>query len=407
MSRRLLSVSSGRADVGILTPVWQALAAEPGIDLHVLFTGMHCAPGAALPDLPDNATRHVGGGDMGGGAPDGSAAAALAAITEAAGRLCAELDPDLFMVIGDRLDMIPAAIASLPFNIPIVHLAGGDVSRGAIDDRIRHALSKLSHVHCAINVEAAGRLAAMGEERWRIHVTGATGLDTLAAAPVLSAVDFLAEIGLEDAAGLRLVTVHPETNAPTPDAPLKAVLSALDARPAPTLFTAPNADPGGAAMRAEIAAFVAECPWAVFRGTLGARLYANALRHATVMAGNSSSGIVEAGLMGLNVIDVGARQAGRACGANVHRCASEAGAVTALLERLTTPATGRPSHSLYGDGRAAARVAAAIQSLPERARLLDKVFEVTRAPFVAPWEDDKTRPAPASASGSPVEMNGR
>jgi len=347
VSRRLLSVSSGRADVGILTPVWQALAAEPG------------------------------------------------------------LDPDLLMVIGDRLDMIPVAIASLPFNIPIVHLAGGDVSRGAIDDRIRHALTKLSHVHCAINVEAAHRLAAMGEERWRIHVTGATGLDTLAAAPLLSAEDFSAEVGLETTTGLRLVTVHPETNAPSPDAPLGAVLAALDARPAPTLFTAPNADPGGAAMRAEISAFVAERPWAVFRDTLGARLYANALRHATVMVGNSSSGIVEAGLMGLSVIDVGARQAGRACGANVHHCANEARAVTDFLDRLTTPATGRPSHSLYGDGRAAARVVAAIRGLPERARLLDKVFEVTRAPFVAPWEDDKTRPAPKSASRSTVEVSGR
>jgi UDP-hydrolysing UDP-N-acetyl-D-glucosamine 2-epimerase len=385
MTRRLLSVSSSRADVGILTPVWQALSAADGIDLHVLFTGMHRAADGPLPDLPKGATGHTGGEDMGGGADPAAAAAAMAASAAASGELCAELEPDLLLVIGDRLDMIPAALASLPFNIPIVHMAGGDVTLGAIDDRVRHALTKLSHVHCVINVEAAYRIARMGEEAWRIHVTGGTGLDMLQAVPVLSAEAFAAEVNLDTARGLRLVTVHPETNSDAPAAPLRAILPALDGAPAPTLFTAPNSDPAGRAMREDIEAFVAARPWAAFRDTLGARLYANAMRQATVMLGNSSSGIVEAALFGLNVINVGRRQEGRVGGANVYDCPNEASAVAALLARLNTPATGRPSHSIYGDGRAAPRVARVVRELPGRSALLNKKFNTEEAHFTAPW----------------------
>jgi len=386
VSRRVLSVSSSRADVGILTPVWEALASDEGIDLHVMFTGMHLADGASVPVLPDRATGHNGGMDIAGSA--GHAATAIAAISAAAGDLCAAIEPDLLLVIGDRLDMFPAVAASVAFNIPVVHLAGGDLTLGAIDDRLRHAITKLSHVHCAINVEAAYRIAEMGEQPWRIHVTGATGLDALLAAPHMSAQSFLDEVGLEEIRGLRLVTLHPETNAEDPEAPLTAVLAALDVSPRSTLFTAPNSDPGGQEMLVKIRDYVASRPWAEFRDTLGTRLYANALRLATVMAGNSSSGIVEAALFGLNVINVGRRQEGRACGANVHHCANNRDEVVALLARLNAPASGQPTHSLYGDGRSAERVARVIAGLPERAKLLRKVHSTAAGDFSPPWSTD-------------------
>lgn len=386
MIRRILSVSSSRADAGILAPVWQALAGDSRFELHVLLTGMHRAAGAMVPEIPAGAVRHVGGRDIGGSNLE--AAEAMVEIARATGQLCAEINPDLLIVIGDRLDMIPAAVASLPFNTPIVHLAGGDLTRGAIDDRVRHALTKLSHVHCVNNVDAAYRIASMGEEPWRIHVTGATGLDTLAAAPSLAPEAFARELGLDGVGGLRLVTVHPETNAENGSAPLEAILPALDETPQPTLFTAPNSDPGGRAMRCRIEAFVAARPWAAFRDTLGSRLYANALRLATVMVGNSSSGIVEAALFGLNVINVGRRQEGRVCGANVHHCANDTSAVAALLRQLNTPATGRPTHSIYGDGRAARRVAQVVAALPERRKLLDKSFNNEPGTFSAPWTAD-------------------
>ncbi len=391
---RVLSISSSRADVGILAPVWRALAAEPNVKLEVMLTGMHMANDPAqnagyiaTMGIPGGIPVHAGGADL-GGASGRSGSAAMAASVEATGALCAEIALDALMIIGDRLDMIPAALATLPFNIPLVHLAGGDLSEGAIDDRVRHALTKLSHMHCVSNLEAAQRICHMGEEPWRIAVTGATGLDTLLSASPMDAAAFRDEIGMPSIDGLRLVTVHAETNADDARAPLEAVLAALDATPAPTLFTAPNSDPGGAVMRERIKEFTAVRPWAVFRDTLGSRLYANAMRYAVVMVGNSSSGIVEAGLFGLNVINVGRRQEGRLSGANVHHCANDATAVERLLRELTTPATGRPVHSLYGDGHAAPRIARLLVSLPDRRRLLDKHFFDGDARFVAPWQEE-------------------
>ena len=289
------------------------------------------------------------------------------------------------LIIGDRLDMIPAALAALPCNLPVVHLHGGELSQGAVDDRVRHALTKLSHVHCVATVEAAERICRMGEEPWRIHVTGAPGLDALLGEPEMSAESVRIELGLPAVEGLRLVTVHPETNSEKPDAPLEAVLAALEARPTPTILTAPNSDPGGAAVRRRIEAFAAKHAWAAFRDTLGTKLYANVMRHAAVMVGNSSRGIIEAGCFGLRVINVGRRQDGRARGPNVHDCPNDAREVGRLLEKLATRASGLPSQSPYGDGRSGPRIAHILTHLPDRQRLLYKIFNEKDATFTAPW----------------------
>jgi UDP-N-acetylglucosamine 2-epimerase len=170
-------------------------------------------------------------------------------------------------------------------------------------------------------------------------------------------------------------------------APLEAILAALQNKPGPTLFTAPNADPGGDAMKEKIRRFVRDHAWSVYRDTLGSRLYANAMRHATVMVGNSSSGIIEAAVFGLNVINVGGRQDGRLRGSNVHDVPSDEKKIGRLLDALTVPATGSPSHSLYGDGHAGRRIAAVIVKLPDRRQLVYKRFHEQPATFHAPWHE--------------------
>ncbi len=385
MPTRVLSISSSRADVGILTRVWHCLAERAGLDLWILLTGSHVADeGPARAAIPKDATVRVAGADIAGDAA--AAAGAMAAIAEATGRACAELRPDVVLIACDRLDMIPAAVATLPFNLPLVHLHGGELAQGAIDDRIRHALSKLAHLHCAATVEAAERLNQMGEEAWRIHVTGAPGLDTLAGEQAISRAAFAKELGLSDTQGLRLVTVHPETNAADPIAPLDAVLAALERQPAPTLLTAPNSDPGGAEIERRVRAFAERHPWAVYRHTLGARYYASALRHAAFMLGNSSSGIVEAALFGLPVIDVGDRQQGRARGRNVNDCRSDADEIARLMTVLDGRRYPPEEVSLYGDGQAAPRIATILADLQPDRRLLVKRFATQAASFEPMWK---------------------
>ncbi len=368
---RILSVSSSRADVGILLPVWRSLSAQSGCELHVMLTGAHAASG--VPDMIPGAVVHRGGADLGGADPS-NASAAMAEISKFAGETFGKVEPDLIFLIGDRLDMLPAATAALPFNIPLAHLHGGEITEGAIDDRIRHALTKLSHLHFVSSAGARARLLALGEESWRIHVTGAPGLDTLLAAPILSRPDFLKQIGFPaDTAALSLVTVHPETNASDAEASLHAVFDAIRSRPGPVLFTAPNSDPGGAAMRTAIERFAGERPETRFVDTLGPILYPNALRHAAVMIGNSSSGVIEAGLFGLPVIDVGDRQSGRERGKNVVHVANSSAAISAALDKMGQG--GRFAEaSPYGDGHAAPRIAAVLAELPPRSALLRKVL---------------------------------
>ncbi len=251
--------------------------------------------------------------------------------SQPAASVYAELRPDLVLAIGDRLDMLPAVAATLPFNIPVAHLHGGEITEGAVDDRIRNAITKLSDLHLASCEGAAQRLRDMGEDPVRIVVTGAPGLDTLLAAPIMDRAEFLAETGLADVAGAAeaflLATVHPETNANDPAAPMTAVLGALDELKLPVLFTAPNSDPGGAEMKEQLT------QWARGRPSFGLstrsdpRLYPNALRHAAAMVGNSSSGIIEAGLFGLPVVDVGDRQKGRERGGECGECGVRSGGV--------------------------------------------------------------------------------
>jgi UDP-hydrolysing UDP-N-acetyl-D-glucosamine 2-epimerase len=375
---RILSVSSGRADVGILVPIWRTLADRPGVDLHILLTGMHLAPGAAAAEgIPPTAEVHVAGADL-GGEEAAAAADAMAAISAATGTVIAQTAPDVMLVVGDRLDMLPAALASLPFNLPLVHVHGGEITDGAVDDRIRHALSKLSHLHCVSSEHARAILRAMGEEDWRINVTGSPTLDTLLAAPAAEADAFDVSVGWPYVAaehkGFRLVTVHPETNSCDPLAPMREVIAALRRRPGRVLFTAPNSDPGGAELRRHVEAFCAVEPEARFVDTLGPNRYASALRHATLMLGNSSSGIIEAGLFGLPVINVGDRQAGRLRGDNVVDVPSESDAIADALERLEREPARHAGGTPYGDGASGPRIADILVSLPERQRLLDKVF---------------------------------
>jgi UDP-N-acetylglucosamine 2-epimerase len=152
------------------------------------------------------------------------------------------------------------------------------------------------------------------------------------------------------------------------------VLGALDTDPQPTLFTAANEDPGGMAMNETIRTFVANRPWTVFRPTLGPRLYASALRHAAVMIGNSSSGIIEAGLFGLSVINIGSRQDRRDRGANVTDVPAEPEPVLRALRSLGPRPARFPAGTPYGDGASGRRVAALLTSPPNLHCLFQKRF---------------------------------
>ncbi|WP_340302382.1 UDP-N-acetylglucosamine 2-epimerase [Roseobacter sp. HKCCD7870] len=357
---RVLSVSSSRADVGILHPVWAALIETGQVDLHVFFTGMHLASEAVdqTGSVPVGATVHRGGSDLGG--TDGILAAeAMAHIGSAAAKVLGATNPDVLVVVGDRLDMVPTAMAALPMGVPIVHLHGGEITEGAMDDCVRRALSQISDRHCVAHEEARRNLVSMGIDNTKITVTGAPGLDTLRSAATIDAVEFAQTFSLPVGEPFRLVTVHPETKAADPLAPLNAVLEALAARPGPVLFTAPNSDPGGVEARERILDFCSRLDGAIFVETLGA-LYPSALRNAAIMLGNSSSGIIEAGLFGLPVLDIGERQTGRIYGHNVQRLPAVSDLIIAALDGLGRNPKRCSLGTPYGDGASSRKLATVV-----------------------------------------------
>jgi len=284
--------------------------------------------------------------------------------------------PDLVVVLGDRFEMLAAAVAALPFALPVAHIHGGEASEGAMDNQIRHAITKLAHLHFASAPEHGKRIAAMGEEDWRIHVVGAPGLDRLRTVGLLSRDEVAAALGLPPARPWLLVTFHPVTleHEDTPRH-VDELLAALDAVDATLVMTYPNADTAGRTIVERVEDFAARTPRARIFRNLGDRLYLSLLKHADAMVGNSSSGLIEAPSFALPVVNVGSRQRGRLRGGNVVDVAPRRddivrGIRTALAPDLRRRLDGQPNP--YGDGRAASRIVAVLREVALDARLIQK-----------------------------------
>lgn len=378
--RKVAVVTSTRADYGLLRWPMRAIAASPSLQLQVIATGTHLAPafGMTVTEIErdgfdiDARVEMLLASDTAVGTSQ-SAALALAGIAEALARLA----PDLVLLLGDRFEILAAATAALLARRPIAHLAGGDLTEGAYDDAMRHAISKLAHLHFPTNAEAARRLAQMGEDPRRIHCVGNPALDALAAIETLAREELFARVGLAPRARNILFTYHPVTlGEDAAHDEIARVLAGLEALGPEVgiIVTGANADTGHGAIRRAIAAFVQAHDNACYVESLGQRLYFNALRQVDAVVGNSSSGLLEAPSFRVPTVNIGRRQDGRLRAASVIDCAAEAdaisAAVTAAFARDVSAAT-----NPYGDGHASERIVAVLEGIAEPARLLHKQFQ--------------------------------
>lgn len=294
---------------------------------------------------------------------DVQSAKALAAF----GGYLRETKPDAVLLVGDRFETLAAALAATVNLVPIAHLHGGEQTLGAFDDAIRHATTKLAHLHLVSHEEHARRVIAMGEDPTCVHVVGAPGLDSAFRPDLLDAEALGLELGLELRPPVVIVTVHPTTLGADPTAEVRAVVAAMQTVPATYIVTMPNVDPGAEAIRNELVAAVAAASagTAIAVEALGERKYWSLLRLADAMIGNSSSGIVEAPAVGLPVVNVGERQAERLRCTNVIDVPPDPSAVSEALRRALEPAfraAARASSPPLADGRAGERVADIIAS---------------------------------------------
>lgn len=375
--RRILYLSGTRADFGLMRACLQDIAAHERLQLRLAVTGMHLCQefGHTVDEIEASGLRIAAHIPTDVAARDGAGMARAVAQTLLGVAAELQREPcDALLLLGDRGEMLAGATAALHLGVPVVHLHGGERS-GTVDEPMRHAISRLATYHFAATAESRERLLAMGEAPERVFVVGAPGLDEVARHALAPREQTLRALGMEPAREFVLVVFHPVVQqAAQAGAQTRELLAGLrDAgagRDFDVLWLAPNADAGSAEIEQALRSLGAG--WHRVTHLPRAR-YLDALGHARVLVGNSSSGIIEAASLGTPVLDVGLRQHLRERNAGVLHVEPAAHEVAAGLRGLL--GAPRPSaHNVYGDGHAGERIARLLADIDLHPGLLNKTL---------------------------------
>lgn len=358
--RKICVVSGTRADYGLLQWVMHGIRREPGLALQIVATGMHLSPEFGLTyrdievdgfvidrkldvllssDSSTGVTKSVGIGTI--------------AFADA----FAELQPEIVVILGDRFEIFSAATAAMIAGLPIAHLHGGEITEGAFDDAIRHAITKMAHLHFVAAEEYRSRVIQLGEDPERVFLCGGLGVDTISKTPLLDREAFEAAIDFKLGKRNLLVTFHPVTREYDAAAgQMTELLAALDRlEDTHLILTMPNADTGGRELIRLIEDFVAARPHAKAFTSLGQLRYLSCIAHVDGVVGNSSSGLAEVPTFRKGTINIGDRQRGRLKAKSVIDCEPTCSSIGAALEKLYSPTFQVGLESVrnpYGEGGA-------------------------------------------------------
>ena len=374
-------VTVGRSDYGIYLPVLKLIKSQPDLSLRIFAGGMHLAPefGCTARAIEEDGFEIAERVEI---LPSSDTPAAVA---EAMGRgtigfaqAYTRQRPDILLVLGDRFEMHSAVVAALPLKIPVAHIHGGELSEGAIDDALRHSITKMSHLHFVATETYRNRVIQMGEEPWRVVISGAPALDNLKTIELPTRAQLSKGYGLREEESFLLVTYHPVTlEHEQTEAQMTALLQALGELDMAVVFTYPNADTGNRAIIQLIGEYVASNSRARTFVNLGTRGYFSMMKHATAMVGNSSSGIIEAASFKLPVVNIGNRQRGRLRAANVIDVGYSRREIAAGIRQALAPDFRARLDDLvnpYGDGHAAERIVETLRAVELNDKLLLKHF---------------------------------
>ena len=369
MSRRVLVLTGTRAEYGLFHPLLALLEAAPDFDVALLVTGTHLSErfGMTVNEIEADGHRIAARVELPleDDSPLGVARATGAAVAGIAEALAAE-NPDVLVVLGDRYEALAAATAAALLRVPVAHLHGGEITEGAIDDSVRHAITKLAALHFVATDEYAQRVIRMGERPDTVFVVGALGVDNALQTHLIADSALASELGFEFVSPTALTTFHPVTLDDGGGlAQMEELLAAFDAMPElRVLVTMPNADAGNQVIAARLAEWTqANATRAKAFPSLGRVRYLSAMAASDVVVGNSSSGIIEAPSFGKPTVDIGDRQAGRTRAASViHAEPDRTAIVSAIRQALGVQARELASKRAnpYGDGHAAERIASAL-----------------------------------------------
>ena len=380
--KRICVVTGSRAEYGLLQPLMHLIREDPDLELQVIASAMHLSPEFGLTyrqieedgfvidakvemllsgDTPVSVAKSTGLGVIG--------------FADAYQRLV----PDLVVLLGDRFETMAAAQSAMLARIPIAHLHGGEVTEGAVDDSIRHAISKMAHLHFVATDEFRKRVIQLGEDPANVHVSGAPGIDVIRQTKLFDRNTLQRELDFELGALNFLVTYHPLTLANSRASNnMDNLFAAIDSfKEARVIFTFANADADGRQLIEQVKQYAAENPTRVLaRHSLGQCLYLSCLQHVDAVIGNSSSGLLEAPSFGKPTVNIGDRQKGRPRAISVIDCDESADSIeraitSALSSDFIETASGAVNP--YGDGHATLRILQAIKRVDLQS-LSRKVF---------------------------------
>jgi UDP-N-acetylglucosamine 2-epimerase (non-hydrolysing)/GDP/UDP-N,N'-diacetylbacillosamine 2-epimerase (hydrolysing) len=375
LKRKIAVVTSSRADYAHLRWLLQDLQANPAVDLHVITLGPHLSPAfghtgksvrapkqSIIECLLDSDT------DVGMAKTIGVASLGLA-------DALSQVRPDILLLVADRYEMLAAASVALALRIPIAHVEGGEVTFGAIDDAVRNALTKMSHLHFACTRRAAERIAALGEEAWRIKFSGSLSLDFLRRERLLNRTQLEKKLGFNLKKDAVLCLYHPVTLLNNTVEEASEVFAALQAVDEQVVFIYPNADAGSRELVRRAEEFAATHADSRLLTNLDHLTYLSLLSHVGVLVGNSSSGIIESTSLEVPVVNIGIRQQGREHAANV----IDTRANRTIIRRAIAQAQSknfrrgiRKLKSPYGDGQASQIICKTLVKSPVGPKLLFK-----------------------------------
>jgi len=358
MKRRIAVVTTSRADYSHLYWPLHDLSHHPDVELQLIAMGPHLSPefGNTIREIERDGLQIAARVEcLLSSDTDVGMAKTIGVATLSLADCLGQMRPDLLLLIADRYELLAPASVALALRIPIAHIEGGEISEGAIDDAVRNALTKIAHIHFTSTLAACDRVIALGEEAWRVHRAGAPSIDHLRRDTLLTREQLQQQLGLELEDRTMVVAYHPVTIARDTTREADELFAALLEVPGQILFCYPNADAGSRELIARTEQFLADRTDARVFVNLPALTYWSLLRQAGLMAGNSSSGIMETPSFALPTVNVGMRQQGRERARNILDAAPNRADILAKVALASSDEFRRSLAGMqnpYGDGHA-------------------------------------------------------
>ncbi|HSY30492.1 MAG TPA: UDP-N-acetylglucosamine 2-epimerase [Verrucomicrobiae bacterium] len=378
MKRIIAVLTTSRADYSHLYWPLRDLSDNENVDLRIIALGSHLSPefGNTVQEIEkdgfkiDSRIECLLSSDS-----DVGMAKTIGVATLSLADLLGKMRPDLLLLIADRYEMLAPAAVALALRIPVAHIEGGEISEGAIDDAVRNALTKLSHIHFTSTLAARERVIALGEEEWRVHRAGAPSLDHLRRQPLLTREEIEKRLQLNIQTPTILVAYHPVTIARDTLQEVEAVFTALGNLREQILFCYPNADAGSRELAERTKSFIASRGHGKIFTNLDTVTYLSLLRQVDMLVGNSSSGIMESASFALPTVNVGLRQQGRERPRNVLDADADANLILQAIDRARTREFRDSLAGManpYGAGRASETIVRVLTTVPLSQTLLMK-----------------------------------